>query len=291
MPAFCLTISSLLFIALANLIYRLFYYLSSKKINVLVIKSIQFVVLIAISVSFIDVEKIQYNHTEWIKNLYKDWQVENVMIANQAAGKYDSEKTIVFNCRWNENIPFMFFSNYTAYCTTPTIEEYTPLKREGYKILYINNDKPIPNYLKTDSDVVFLNNYKEEKSITLKTNNNKYLCNDERLNQLIANRNEAKQWETFSILLFFKNNKCALRTSNNNFLSADLHKSCEIAANRTSIGDWEIFTITYLTDEHIALKAVNGKYLSLDKNSNHIFATANTIGENEKFKIIEKTTQ
>lgn len=286
MIAFCLIVSPILFLALGNLLYRIFNYLHRIKINNYFLKSAEFVSLAAISLISLDIEKIQLNHTAWVRNDYKASLIKATTLAKSIAGKYPPEKTVVVNCNSTENIPFMFFTGYTAYDRVPSLEEYAILKKENFNILFINNFCPIPDYLKNDKKVIFIDNCIGNKTVSIKTINNKYLCDDEKLNHiLVANRNAAGEWETF-LLILFENNECAIRTYNNKFLSAELNHKTEITATRTAISSWETFTIINLPNDYVAFKAANNKYLSLDEKSLQLFAKGNTIGDKEKFKLI-----
>jgi hypothetical protein len=116
--------------------------------------------------------------------------------------------------------------------------------------------------------------------------NNKYLCDDNNSNHLIlANRDLPSTWEIFN-LICFENNECAIRSYTSKFLCPELNNQKEITATRITIGEWETFTIEYLDKDFVAFKASNEKYLSLDEKSLQVVASANTIGTNEKFKMI-----
>ena len=60
----------------------------------------------------------------------------------------------------------------------------------------------------------------------------------------------------------------------------------EITFIRDKIADWEIFTIIDLDSNCVALKAINGKYISADEKSLQLFARSDSIGKMEKFKMI-----
>ncbi|MBI4930564.1 MAG: hypothetical protein HY841_07370 [Bacteroidetes bacterium] len=129
---------------------------------------------------------------------------------------------------------------------------------------------------------------RDKKTFLLKAANNKYVCADGNLNNLVvANRKNAQGWETFSLLLFEKN-QCSILAYNNTFLSAELGQHNEITATRDNIADWEIFTLIKLDSNHVAFKAANGKYLSVEEKTLQLFAIGNTIGNQEKFEMIIK---
>jgi hypothetical protein len=97
--------------------------------------------------------------------------------------------------------------------------------------------------------------YENRTTIHLKASNNKFVCADGSKNSIvIADRDAAYTWETFS-LLKLSDNKCAIYSYDNKFLSAELNNKAEITATRTNIYNWETFEYIQLDKNHIALKA------------------------------------
>ncbi len=119
----------------------------------------------------------------------------------------------------------------------------------------------------------------------IKAYNGKYVCADAANSDLLfANRNEASGWETFTVINF-DDGKSSIYSSLNKFLCAELNGQNEITATRKSIGNWESFNIVQLGDSTIALRASNGKYIKVDSKSLQLFATSESIGAAEKFKL------
>ncbi len=117
----------------------------------------------------------------------------------------------------------------------------------------------------------------------LKAVNNKYISTDRNLkNELIADRDHAWAWETFS-LYTLENNQCIIRADVGNYLSIDTRNKNKIVATTNGIKAEEIFTLIKLKNNAIALKASNGRYLSFDSKSLQLFANSNSIGVSEKF--------
>ena len=289
MPAFCLIISPILFLALGNIAYRLINYAQHINIQKRLIRSLEFLLLVIISLISMDFETIQRNHTEWINNdseaFMRKSKIRISELGKSLSEKYDINNAIFFNCHETDNIPFMFFSSYTAYDKMPTIKECQELKSKGYKILIIDNYSGIPNYLKNDPEIVIIPNCKKELAINLRASNDYYFSDNDTLNHLLkVNRKITSTWETFKLIIF-ENNECVIRSYTGNFLCPELNNKNEITINRSQIGAWETFTIQYLNDDFVALKAFNEKYLSLNKKTNQLFATADSIGTNEKFKL------
>lgn len=83
-----------------------------------------------------------------------------------------------------------------------------------------------------------------------------------------------------------ENNYCLLKDYKNSYISADIGSGSFLSAGRKNVGDWELFTLIKLAGTKVALKASNGKYISVDENSQQLVATANEISENEKFELI-----
>lgn len=126
------------------------------------------------------------------------------------------------------------------------------------------------------------------KTIQLKAANGKYVCSDLTSPNkiLVANRDTAQGWETFTLLMFEKN-ECAILAVNDQFLCAELNLQAEITASRKNIGYWETFALVELDSSHIALKAVNGKYVSVDEKTFQLHANGESVGEREKFEMID----
>lgn len=125
-----------------------------------------------------------------------------------------------------------------------------------------------------------------KRVINLKAYNGKFLCADESKNNIvIADKEAAQQWETFS-LVNLGNSTYALLAHTGSFFCAELNSQGEITATREKTGEWETFTLILLDSNKIALKAINNKYVSLNEKSLQLFAIADSIGEKEKFQLI-----
>jgi|SRR6218665_3530456 len=292
MPVFCLILAPIMFVALGNLFYKCMGYLSAVKINKKLVSISEFVLLLLAGILSLNVEKVQANHTDWIKTgsrvLMRKEKIRATAFANSIKGKYDTEKTLVFNCNATDNIPVTFFSGYTAFDRIPTEKEVAVLKNKGYTILYINDFKPVPDHIKNTPGIIFVNNCLSYDVIRLKTSEGKFVCADgQQNNRLYGNRDQAGSWETFE-LITFEDNECAIRAYNGLFLSAELNSHCELTASRTEIGGWEIFRYIKTNDSVVIFKGANEKYLTFDPATSLIMATADMAGEKEKFRMIKK---
>lgn len=122
--------------------------------------------------------------------------------------------------------------------------------------------------------------------VNLMASNGQYLCTEWN-RVVVADKDQANTWEEFSFLPL-KDNKVAILSYDNKYLSADIGSTGETASTKDEVNGWEIFEIDYIEENVISLKASNGKYLSLDPITNVIMAISDTIGENEKFQLIER---
>lgn len=129
---------------------------------------------------------------------------------------------------------------------------------------------------------------RNRKIFYLKAANDKYVfANDIRNNIVSADRDSVSSEEPFT-LYYLDDNKYSICSHSHRFFSAELGQQNEITAIRDKIADWEKFTIIELDSNYVAFKAANGKYISLEKKSLQLFATAEFIGKNERFKMITK---
>ncbi len=123
--------------------------------------------------------------------------------------------------------------------------------------------------------------------IHLQAMNGMYACADKTIeDRIIANRGDAYQWETFTLILF-DSSKCAIRAYDDRFLCEELGSGEEITATRPTVLGWETFKLVWLDKEHAAFIGVNGKYITVDEKSFRLFARSTSIGKNETFKVIE----
>lgn len=123
-----------------------------------------------------------------------------------------------------------------------------------------------------------------EENVGIKAANGKYCCAEPNRHMVIADKEKINSWETFT-LVRYKNNECAFLSCHNFFFSSNISGNGEITAFSEIASDWERFKLIELGNRFVAFKASNGKYLSLDEKTKTLFATADKIGANEKFKI------
>lgn len=126
------------------------------------------------------------------------------------------------------------------------------------------------------------------KLVQLKAVNNKYVCVDGMLNDtVIANREIASIWETFSLIIFV-NGECAIKGYNEHYFSMGSSQKNEISAVEKTGSSVITFTLVPFDADYVAFKAANGKYLSFDEKTLKINASGKYISDKEKFKMINK---
>lgn len=119
--------------------------------------------------------------------------------------------------------------------------------------------------------------------VTLLAPNGKYVCS-ERDRVLIANRDVAAGWETFTLIRPDPNH-CRFLSYEDLYLSLKPGGKDEITSGQPSAGNQETFEIVTLPDGYVAFKAANGKYLALDEKSLLLLAGGTEPGRNEKFRM------
>lgn len=130
--------------------------------------------------------------------------------------------------------------------------------------------------------------YETRGKVFLRAINKKYMCtNAANTNFILADKDAASLWEEFSLIKLTED-ECMILSFDDHFLSVEYDKQNEITARRTEVGKWGVFTVVPLENNFIALRAANGKFLSIDERSFQLFARANNIGNQEKFEVIYK---
>lgn len=125
------------------------------------------------------------------------------------------------------------------------------------------------------------------KYICLKAFNKKFLRTDgSKKDRIItADRDSVSPMETF-LFVWTEEDKCVLFSFDEQFLSGNFGNQNEIAATGKYPLSWETFSLIQIDSLHVAFKAFNGKYISVDEKTLQLFANANEIGEKERFEMI-----
>ncbi len=154
--------------------------------------------------------------------------------------------------------------------------------RRVNKVQKVEASKENENGLPADKKII------SRKKINLKAYNNNYVCDDGNRNHIIvADKPVASSWELFD-LIEFDDSTCVFISYENSFISAEINLKNELTATRKNAWAWETFKITQIGNNKIALKADNGKYISIDESTLELKAVSDTIGTKEVFEIINK---
>lgn len=137
-------------------------------------------------------------------------------------------------------------------------------------------------------------------AIRLRANNGQYLCAEGGGGRtLFANRNEAREWETFYLIdgngpPLRSGDQVTLRANNQQFVCAEGGGGQAVTANRDLAREWETFTIIradattgdIASGDQISLRASNGQFVCAeDGGGREIVANRNTVGPWETFTL------
>ena len=102
-----------------------------------------------------------------------------------------------------------------------------------------------------------------------------------------ADRTEPLLWETF-LRIRLADGRYAMLAHTGSFLCAELLEKNRVGATAERLGDFGMFTVEELPDDHAALKAFNGLYVSVTTDQLGLAAVADSVGTNEKFRIVRE---
>lgn len=126
------------------------------------------------------------------------------------------------------------------------------------------------------------------KSIFIKAFNGEYIFVDANMNNLVfAMKDHVDSLETFTLILL-NNGKYGFISQGNKYLSAMIENKNEIISKINKMGPWETFSIEKIDHKRIAIKAINGNYLTVELSNGQLFASAKTIGKYQIFELIYK---
>lgn len=151
---FCVSI--LLFTAEGVVLDELFTRLGILKIPILAQKMVITICLTVIALFFINIGELQTKYTLYDNNPFK---ITNIMRTNKnsfiSLKSKLPEGSVVFNVKGRHYIEFMFYTGIPAYNFIPTLDQYLDLKLKKRRIA-IFNPVTLPDYLKTDADIVII---------------------------------------------------------------------------------------------------------------------------------------
>lgn len=127
-----------------------------------------------------------------------------------------------------------------------------------------------------------------EDSVYIQSQSGRYLTlsSDENKIELLAENSRPGEKEIF-VFKKLQNDLCAISAQNHMYISANLYKNGEVRAEEESMLIWETFSLIKVDTNSFALKASNGKYISVSENSFRLIAKSDTIGDSEKFHLLK----
>jgi 4-amino-4-deoxy-L-arabinose transferase len=169
MPAFVFIVSPIVFIAFATLINRFFnlFILNEKLVSSKTYtKLYHSIVILSLSVFFINVEKIQLTHTSWQKKPGDFWYVDNedhklaIELNNLIP---DINQYVIFNMDNYKNIKAMFHSDAVAvYAHLPSQQDLIIVRNKGFKAA-VYDDGNLPPEIASNNDIL---KFKKPNSIS-----------------------------------------------------------------------------------------------------------------------------
>ena len=123
--------------------------------------------------------------------------------------------------------------------------------------------------------------------INIIASNGKYVSADfSKEGALVANRTDAKEWETFQFIRF-EYDKCFFQAINNNFISSDLNWSNKLFANRPMASGWELFSIIDLGKNQCLIKDFQGNFIEYDSISGALAGATRNFSRKQIFTLVD----
>lgn len=130
-----------------------------------------------------------------------------------------------------------------------------------------------------------------DRKVALQAYNGQYLCAENGgADQLVANREDIGEWETF-ILVDLGKGLVALRGNNGDYVSVYGDEK-KVYVDNNQINKWNTFQLITMDNNKIALKTHNKKYLCAENGGGReVVADRTQVGDWESFKLIELDSQ
>lgn len=154
MDAFCFPVSAIIFIALGSLIDSGILLLNKMiKGKVFYFSSAALVMIIALL--NLDIERLQSMHTSWRENeaSFRYFSIVNKSMYKRLPQQLPAGDFVIFGCRSEDHVKIMFYTDYTAYDTSPGDSVLASLKAKGIKMAAYDYAW-LPENLKKDPDVI-----------------------------------------------------------------------------------------------------------------------------------------
>lgn len=160
MFSFTYAISILIFIALASLIY---WFTELLRFNKRILKRqiytkfFHFIILLAVSYYFLNLEEIQRKHTNYKRQGfdYKTRIYTHMPIYKKLQKLIPDNDYVIFNVPHFENISLMFYSDFVAYDFPLSYQNYLILKSKNVKIA-VFDDGNLPEFIKNDKELFII---------------------------------------------------------------------------------------------------------------------------------------
>lgn len=156
MPSFTLIVLMIIMILLANFVDQILEFFFMKLNLKPHISKIIFSMVAILLLFSIDLKSITSRHQITTnENDYASMMIHNKKIFKSLRLP---KQTVLFNVKGRHYIEAMFYTSLPAYNFIPDIHQYNELKNKFYTIALFNSEGlVIPNYLKNDSTVIFMN--------------------------------------------------------------------------------------------------------------------------------------
>jgi 4-amino-4-deoxy-L-arabinose transferase len=156
MPLFCLPVSGLLYIVIADAFagFNYFQFRANLREHKF-LRPLKFLLLAFVTVMVFDQGRLEHFHTDRNEgNVYRPARIENKRTFEIAVASLRSPDAVIFNCGGYANgVACMFYTGNTAYSFIPNEEQYRTLKNKGVQIA-VFDDTTLPDYLVADSTVI-----------------------------------------------------------------------------------------------------------------------------------------
>lgn len=126
------------------------------------------------------------------------------------------------------------------------------------------------------------------QTVALRAHNGQFVCAEDGGNgELVANRNSAREWETFEIVNL-ENDRIALKACNGKFVRAEGGGGSRLKSDKFWIRSHEIFLLVGRGGNKYALRAHNGQYVCAEGGGGkELIANRKSIREWEIFELVE----
>ena len=164
MSGFCYFMSPIIYLSLGCLIFEFQKLLKQLITNKIVFNSIRFILLFLIFYSNINLHEIQWQHTLIKSNeTARKERLQTMQAIRQVQKEIGNGNNIIFNCKPQDHIPFMFYTGNLAYDFIPTQEELV-IAMKSEKRIVIFYSRNLPDYITLDNRILIIKDIKYQES-------------------------------------------------------------------------------------------------------------------------------